>query len=109
VVRALGVVALTLGLGLVAPASGAGDLVAGKTVFKAKCGSCHTLKPAGTIARSSSAGPVLTGKRETVARIMNELSGNAGGLMPIFLGRLTAKQIKDVVAFVVVASKPGAK
>jgi hypothetical protein len=40
---------------------------------------------------------------------MNQLSGNAGGLMPTFVGKLTAKQISDVVAFVVVASKPGAQ
>jgi mono/diheme cytochrome c family protein len=106
-VRALGVVAVALAFA--APAVAAGSPVAGKAVFKAKCGSCHTLKPAGTVARSGNAGPVLTGKRETVARIMKELSGNGGGLMPTFVGVLSTKQINDVVAFVVAASKPGAK
>ena len=105
--RVLGVVAVALGF--VAPALGAGNPVVGKTVFKSKCGSCHTLKPAGTVAKSGNAGPVLTAKRETVARIMNELSGNGAGLMPTFVGVLSTKQISDVVAFVVVASKPGAK
>jgi len=52
---------------------------------------------------------VLTGKRETVSRIMKELSGNGAGLMTTFVGMLSTKQINDVVAFVVVASKPGAK
>jgi mono/diheme cytochrome c family protein len=106
-VRWLGVAAVALGFA--SPAFGAGNPVAGKTVFKAKCGSCHTLKAAATVAKSGNAGPVLTGKRETVARIMKELSGNGAGLMTTFVGMLSTKQINDVVAFVVVASKPGAK
>ena len=105
--RALGVAAVSLALA--APALAAGTPVAGKTVFRAKCGRCHTLKPAATVAKSGNAGPVLTAKRETVARIMKELSGNGAGLMPTFVGVLSTKQIDDVVAFVVVASKPGAK
>lgn len=102
--RTLGVVAVALGLA--APALAAGNPVAGKTVFKAKCGSCHTLKAAATTAKSSTAGPSLTGKRETVARIMKQLSGAGAGLMPTFVGTLTTKQINDVVAFVVQATKP---
>jgi mono/diheme cytochrome c family protein len=106
-VRGLGVVAIALGFA--APALGAGNPVAGTAVFKARCGSCHTLKPAGTVAKSGDAGPILTGKHETAARIMKELAGNGAGLMPTFVGMLSTKQINDVVAFVVVASKPGAK
>jgi mono/diheme cytochrome c family protein len=105
-VRALGVVAAALVLA--AGAQAAGNPVAGKTVFKARCGSCHTLKAAGTMAKSENAGPILTGKHETVSRIMKELAGNGAGLMPTFVGMLSTKQISDVVAFVVVASKPGA-
>jgi mono/diheme cytochrome c family protein len=105
--RALGVLAVSLALA--APALGAGSPTAGKVVFKAKCGSCHTLKVAGTIARSGNAGPVLTNKHETVAKIMKELSGGNTGLMPTFVGVLSTKQINDVVAFVVVASTPAAK
>jgi hypothetical protein len=40
---------------------------------------------------------------------MKALSGGGSGLMPTFVGVLATKQINDVVAFVVVASKPGAK
>jgi mono/diheme cytochrome c family protein len=105
-VRALGVAAVALGFAT--PAFGAGNPVAGKAVFRAKCGSCHTLKPAGTVAKSQNAGPMLTGKRESVARIMKQLSGSGSGLMPTFVGVLSTKQINDVVAFVVAASKPGA-
>jgi hypothetical protein len=39
---------------------------------------------------------------------MKVLSGGGTGVMPTFVGVLTAKQINDVVAFVVLASKPGA-
>jgi mono/diheme cytochrome c family protein len=105
-VRTLGVVAVALGLA--APALGAGNPVAGKVVFKSKCGSCHTLKAAGTVAKSPNRGPVLTNKRETVARVMKALTGGGTGVMPTFVGVLTTKQINDVVAFVVVASKPAA-
>jgi mono/diheme cytochrome c family protein len=103
-VRTLGVVVVALTL--VAPALAAGNPVAGKVVFKAKCGSCHTLKAAGTVAKSANPGPVLTNKRETVTRVMKALSGGGSGVMPTFVGVLTTKQINDVVAFVVLASKP---
>jgi mono/diheme cytochrome c family protein len=105
--RALGVVAVALCLA--APVLGAGNPIAGKTVFKAKCGRCHTLKPAGTVAKSPTAGPVLTNKRETALRVLKALTGGGTGVMPTFVGTLTTKQINDVVAFVVAASKPGAK
>jgi mono/diheme cytochrome c family protein len=103
-VRALAVVAVALGLA--APALATGNPVAGKVVFRSKCGSCHTLKTAGTVAKSANPGPVLTNKRLTAARVMRALSGGGTGLMPTFVGVLTSKQISDVVAFVVVASKP---
>ena len=104
--RALGVVALALVLA--PPALAAGNPVAGKAVFRSKCGSCHTLKAAGTVAKSANPGPVLTNKRLTAMRVMRALAGGGGGVMPTFVGALTQKQIGDVVAFVVVASKPGA-
>jgi len=53
-------------------------------------------------------GPSWTNKRETVARVLKALSGGGTGLMPTFVGVLSTKQINDVVAFVVAASKPGA-
>jgi len=84
-----------------------GSPTAGKVVFKSKCGSCHTLKAAGTVGKGDNRGPTLTNKREAVAKIMKEMSGGNTGLMPIFVGLLTTKQINDVVAFVVAASKPG--
>ena len=90
-----------------APALATGNPIAGRIVYRATCGTCHTLKAAGTVAHSQNAGPTLTNKRETVGKIMMEMSGGNTGLMPVYVGRLTTKQINDVVAFVVAASKPG--
>jgi mono/diheme cytochrome c family protein len=104
--RALGVVGVALVFASPALAT-TGNPHAGKIVYKATCGTCHTLKAASTVAHSPNAGPMLTNKHETVGRIMKEMSGANTGLMPIYVGRLTAKQINDVVAFVVAASKPG--
>ena len=101
--RTLGVAAVAFVLA--SPALGAGNPAAGKIVFKAKCGSCHTLAAAGTTSKSSNAGPILTGKHETAAKLMAEMSGSNTGLMPIFVGLLTTKQINDVVAFVVSSTK----
>ena len=106
--RGLGVVALVLALS--GQAAAAGNPLAGRIVFRAKCGTCHTLLAAGTKAKTADAGPVLTNKRETAARVMAQLEGATGsGLMPVFVGKLTTTQINDVVAFVVAASKPGVK
>jgi mono/diheme cytochrome c family protein len=104
--RALGVVGVALVFASPALAT-TGSPLAGKIVYKATCATCHTLKAAAAVAHSPNAGPMLTNKHETVAKIMAEMSGANTGLMPIYVGRLTPKQINDVVAFVVAASKPG--
>jgi mono/diheme cytochrome c family protein len=104
--RTLGVVAVAFVLAGPALAT-TGSPLAGKAVFKAKCGSCHTLKAAGTVGKGDNHGPTLTNKRETVAKIMKEMSGGNTGLMPTFVGMLSTKQVNDVVAFVVAASKYG--
>jgi mono/diheme cytochrome c family protein len=101
---------LLIAAALVAPALAAtGNPVAGRVVFRSKCGTCHTLKAAATVAKNPNSGPVLTNKRETAARIMRQLLGGGSGVMPTFVGVLTQKQIADVVAYVVQASKPAAR
>ena len=97
----VGVVALALA----SPAFGA-DVVNGKAVFKKYCGTCHTLKDARTIGHGSSRGPVLTNKSIPAAKVKAVMSGMSTGMMPAFVGTITAKQIADVVAYVVKASKP---
>jgi mono/diheme cytochrome c family protein len=92
---------------LAAPAAATtGNPTAGKVVFRAKCGTCHTFAAAGTKAKGTSPGPVLTGKRISVAKLTKVLSGSSTGVMPSFIGVLTQKQMADVIAFVVLGSKP---
>src|SRR3954468_5346512 len=84
----------------------AADVVDGKAVFKHYCGTCHTLKDAKTVGHGASRGPVLTGKSVPAAKVKSVMSGMSTGMMPSFVGTISAKQIADVVAYVVKASKP---
>jgi mono/diheme cytochrome c family protein len=78
------------------PSAGQGDAAAGKEVFVANCGSCHTLADAGT---TGTIGPDLDAAspayEPTVAQVTN-----GGGAMPPFEGTLTEQQIRDVAAYV---------
>ena len=84
--------------------AGPGNAAAGKTVFVANCGTCHTLSAAGT---HGTIGPSLNGKRlahaAIVAIVKNGKSGSAGA-MPPFSGTLTPTQIDDVAAFIVASA-----
>ena len=102
--RALGVAAIALAFA--APAFGAanpGTPAAGKVVFKAECGACHTLAAAGTKGKGANAGPVLTGLKVSYARVMKQMLGGSG-LMPAFVGVLTTTQMQNVAAFVAQAT-----
>ena len=102
------VAVLVVFLLLAAPASGGVSLTVGKTVFKTKCGSCHTLAAAGTHATSTTPGPPLTNRKVSMAKVLFEIYGN-GGAMPMMAAKLTQTQINDVVAYVVQATKPTPK
>jgi mono/diheme cytochrome c family protein len=99
--RAAFLVAVVL-LATCAPALAASpaDLAAGKTLFKANCGKCHTLKAAGTVAHNSMGnGPVLTGMHLTAAKVLAQLA-SGGDTMPSFMGTLSSKQMSQIAAFV---------
>ena len=68
----------------------------GKTIFKAKCGGCHTLADAGT---NGTQGPNLDLLKPPfgVAKHQVEVGG---GIMPAFKGTLTDKQIAAVARYV---------
>jgi mono/diheme cytochrome c family protein len=68
----------------------------GKTVFTANCGSCHTLKDAGT---SGTVGPDLDQLKPTEARAERQVR-NGGGVMPAFQGKLSDAEIKAVATYV---------
>ena len=73
-------------------------VAAGKTVFTANCGSCHTLKEAGT---SGTVGPNLDELEPDLATVEGQVESGGGG-MPAFgkEGTLNPEEIKAVAAYV---------
>jgi cytochrome c6 len=75
---------------------------AGKIVFKTKgCTACHTLKDAGA---TGTVGPNLDEVKPTLGIAIDRLL-NGKGAMPSFKNQLSTKQIADVAAYVVRASR----
>jgi cbb3-type cytochrome c oxidase subunit III len=68
----------------------------GKTIFKAKCGSCHTLADAGT---NGTQGPNLDALKPPFDIVKHQVEVG-GGIMPAFKGTLTDKQIAAVARYV---------
>ena len=68
----------------------------GKQVFTQSCGSCHTLKDAGT---TGTVGPNLDDLKPDEATVQRQVT-NGGGAMPAFKGQLTDAQIKAVSQYV---------
>ena len=70
---------------------------AGKQVFvTASCGSCHTMKAAGS---TGEVGPNLDQLKPSFGRIQHQVEVG-GGPMPAFKGQLSDQQIQDVAAYV---------
>jgi cbb3-type cytochrome c oxidase subunit III len=80
------------------PGAGGGGASAtsGKDIFAANCGSCHTLKAAGT---SGTVGPNLDDLKPAMARVVRQVT-NGGAIMPAFKGKLTDAQIQAVAKYV---------
>ena len=79
-----------------------GDPAAGKIVFKTKgCTACHTLKDAGA---TGTVGPNLNETKPSLGRAIDRLL-HGKGAMPSFKSQLSTKQIADVAAYVVKASR----
>ncbi len=95
VVVAFAALVSVVGAGLMAAPKG--DVVAGRKVFVASCGGCHTLKAAGTKAKAL--GLNFDRRREPFARVFRVLVEGQGDMMA-FTDRLTFKQLRDVAAFV---------
>jgi cbb3-type cytochrome c oxidase subunit III len=68
----------------------------GKTIFKAKCGGCHTLADAGT---TGTQGPNLDALKPPFDIVKHQVEVG-GGIMPAFKGTLTDKQIAAVARYV---------
>jgi cytochrome c551 len=67
-----------------------------KQLFTQNCGSCHTLKAAGT---SGTVGPNLDDLKPDTATVAAQVT-NGGGAMPAFKGQLTDAQIQAVAQYV---------
>jgi cbb3-type cytochrome c oxidase subunit III len=80
--------------GFVQPAAVTGTN--GKQIFTTKCGSCHTLKDAGT---HGTVGPNLDALKPPFPIVKNQVI-HGGGAMPAFQGVLTDKQIDAVAKYV---------
>ena len=77
-------------------APAAGDAAAGKVVFTAKCGGCHTLADAGT---SGAIGPNLDEAKPGADKVVERVT-NGKGVMPAFKGTLSDADIANVAAYV---------
>lgn len=73
-------------------------LAEGKSIFTSTCGSCHTLKAAGT---SGEVGPNLDELEPSQGTVEHQVQ-NGGGGMPAFgkEGTLSAEEIKAVATYV---------
>jgi len=74
-----------------------GDAAAGKKVYTSQpCGSCHTLKDAGS---SGTVGPNLDEAKPSFDLVVERVT-NGKSPMPAFKGQLTDQQIADVAEYV---------
>jgi cbb3-type cytochrome c oxidase subunit III len=78
------------------PVAGGKTATSGKDIFTANCGSCHTLKDAGT---SGTVGPNLDQLKPDQTRVQNQVI-HGGGAMPAFKGTLSPDQITAVSKYV---------
>lgn len=82
------------------PVSGGGGTISGtdgKAIFtSAGCGGCHTLKDAGA---GGTVGPNLDQAKPAKALAVDRVTNGKGG-MPSFKGKLNAKQIDAVAAYI---------
>lgn len=75
---------------------GGGGTAAGKSVFTANCGSCHTLKDAGT---HGNVGPNLDQLKPAQPIVVRQVT-NGGAIMPPFKNKLSQAQIQAVATYV---------
>jgi mono/diheme cytochrome c family protein len=72
------------------------ETAAGREVFLANCGSCHTLSDAGT---TGTVGPELDGIGLSADEVADQVR-NGGGGMPSFEDQLDEDEIEAVAAYV---------
>jgi mono/diheme cytochrome c family protein len=73
-----------------------GGAIDAQQVFTTSCGTCHTLKAAGT---KGTVGPNLDELKPTASTVERQVI-NGGGKMPAFKGQLSEAEIKAVSGYV---------
>jgi cytochrome c2 len=86
-----------------AGSGGAVTAAAGKKVFAANCGSCHTLAAAGT---NGNVGPNLDDLKPDMAMVVHQVT-NGGGGMPAFASQFSKTEIQSVAKYVSSAAGKG--
>jgi cytochrome c6 len=71
------------------PPSGGGQLAAGKAIFTAHCGGCHTLADAGS---TGAVGPNLDQSKPAKTLVVERVT-NGGNVMPSFTDKLSGGHI----------------
>jgi mono/diheme cytochrome c family protein len=79
------------------------EFAEGEAIFTGTCGSCHTLKEAGT---SGEVGPNLDELEPSQATVEKQVT-NGGGGMPAFGSTLSKAEIKTVALYVSVLAGTG--
>ena len=79
---------------------GEGDAAAGKEIFVANCGQCHTLADAGT---TGTVGPNLDDSGPAFELAVDRVT-NGQGVMPAFGDQLSEHEIRDVATYVSTAA-----
>jgi mono/diheme cytochrome c family protein len=83
---------------LPATAANPGNVVKGKALFKKNCGSCHTLKAAGTMGALNNLDKVRPTYAKAITVITNGSTKNP--VMISWKTTLTKSQIQDLAAFI---------
>jgi mono/diheme cytochrome c family protein len=95
-------VPLALGAGTRSTSSAPGNAAAGKTVFIAFCGKCHTMDAAGSM---GTLGPNLDQDKVTFSAVVSAVEQGVGGIQAEYILRdVTFNQIINVAKFVVTES-----
>jgi mono/diheme cytochrome c family protein len=99
------VVAVPVALGATGKSSTPGDATAGKQIYVAFCGKCHTLSAAGS---KGTLGPNLDNDKINFNCVVSAVEQGVGGIQAEYILRfITFNQVYDVAKYVMSARQKG--